>query len=179
MSPKPFQRSVVMTASKIDRPPSVELMPAYRTLGVSPGDLIDVIRDEVDRTLKEAGGNRLKAINMGLRRMHSSGLITDSDLKRLEKANVIVLEVDAGKLSHSDGAAALDKLYLDAARDPKASSTGATMVGATYSARDKRVASAAGIMGMIIGGALTGGSPVGTLLGGLIGWTIGGGCKKD
>src|SRR5262245_13386413 len=60
---------------------SVELLPAYNVLGVSPGDLIDVIQAEIARTLKEAGGNRLKAVNLGLRRMHASRLITNSDLK--------------------------------------------------------------------------------------------------
>ena|SRR5262245_33068975 len=156
----------------------VGLLPAYNVLGVSPGDLIDVIQAEIARTLKEAGGNRLKAVNLGLRRMHASRLITNSDLKRLEKASLIIFSVEAGKKSPEAAAAELDTLYLDAVRDPEGSTTGATMVGVMYSARSQQTAAAAGLMGMVVGGLLTGG-PGGALVGGLIGWTLGGGCKKD
>lgn len=167
-----------MRDTKLGSPLSVELPPAFRSVGVAPGDCIDAIRAEVDRTLKQTGGNRLKAINLGFRRMHSSGLITNSDLKRLEKASLIIFAVDAGKQSQEDGAEALDKLYLDAVADPESSTMGTTMVGVTYSARTKQTAAAAGLMGMLVGGLLTGG-PGGALVGGLIGWTLGGGCKKD
>ena len=147
-------------------------------MGVAPGDYIDVIRAEVDRTLKEAGGNRLKAIKLGFQRIHSGGLITTSDLKRLEKASLIIFAVDAGKQSQQEGVAALDKLYLGSIADPEASTMGTTMVGVTYSARSKQTGEALVLMGMVVGGLLTGG-PVGALIGGLIGFTIGGGCKKD
>ena len=167
-----------MNATQANRLSSLELPPAYRTLGVSPGDLVDAIREEVDRMLKEAGGNRRKAFNAGLQRMHSSGLITNADLKRLEKVGLIVLEVAAGKRSHEEGAAALDRLYLDAVKDAEGSLMGSTMIGVTYSARRKQVAQALGLMGMVIGGMLTG-SPWGALIGGIIGYTLGGGCKKD
>jgi hypothetical protein len=69
----------------------VELLRAHRTLGISPGDLVSVIQAEADRTIKEAGGNRQKAINLGFRRMYTNGLITDTDLKRLEHVSLICL----------------------------------------------------------------------------------------
>jgi len=155
-----------------------DLAPAFRGIGETPSDYIDAIRDEVDRTLREAGGNRLKATRLGVERVYSSGLITTSDLKRLNKASVIVFEVDAGKRSQEEGAGALERLYREAVADPEASEMGATMVGVTYSARTNQTAAGAGLMGMIVGGLLTGG-PGGALVGGLIGWTLGGGCKKD
>jgi hypothetical protein len=167
-----------MTYAKADYPSSVELLPAYKTLGVSPGDLIDAIQAEVDRTLKEAKGNRRKAVNLGLQRMHVNGLITHADLRRLEKACLIIFSVDAGKKSQHNAVSELDALYLDAVRDPESSTMGTTMVGVMYSARNKQTAAAAGLMGMLVGGLLTGG-PGGALIGGLIGWTLGGGCKKD
>jgi len=167
-----------MNAAKASNLPSLELQPAYQSLGVSPSDLVDAIREEVDRMLKEAGGNRRKAINAGLRRMHASGLITSADLKRLEKVSLIVLEVEAGKRSQEDGVAVLDRLYLDAVKDPDGSSMGSTMTGVMYSARSKQMGQALGLMGMVIGGLLTG-NPWGALIGGLIGYTLGGGCKKD
>lgn len=167
-----------MTHAKVEHLSSVELLPAYKTLGVSPGDLIDVIQAEVDRTLEEAKGDRRKAVNLGLQRMRANGLITNADLQRLEKACLIIFSVDAGKRSQPDAAAELDALYLDAVRDPESSSMGATMIGVMYSARNRQTAAAAGLMGMLVGGLLTGG-PGGALIGGLIGWTLGGGCKKD
>jgi hypothetical protein len=166
-----------MRDAKSVTPLSVQL-PAFRSLGVSPADCIDGIRAEVDRTLKQAGGNRLKAIKLGFGRMHASGLITTADLKRLERASLIIFSVDAGKTSQEDGAEELDRLYLAAVADPESSTMGTTMVGVTYSARSKTTAQLAGLMGMVVGGILTGGSG-GALIGGLIGWTLGGGCKKD
>jgi hypothetical protein len=174
----PRKKETLMEDPKLGSALSVELPPAFRSIGVASGDYIDAIQVEVDRTLKRAGGNRHKAINLGFHRMLSSGLITNSDLKRLEKASLIVFAVDAGKQSHADGAEALDKLYLDAIVDPESSTMGTTIIGATYSARTKQTAQGVGLFGMLVGGLLTGG-PGGALIGGLVGWTLGGGCKKD
>jgi hypothetical protein len=72
----------------------------------------------------------------------------------------------------------LDKLYLEAVTDPESSTMGTTMVGVTYTARNKQTGEALGLMGLVVGGLLTGG-PGGALIGGLLGFTFGGGCKKD
>ena len=157
---------------------SVELLRAYRTLGISPGDLISVIEEEANRTIKEAGGNRHKAINLGFRRMHTNGLITDADLKRLEQVSLIVYQVEAGKQSSEEASAAIDTLFRKSLDDPMSSEMGSTMVGASYSARNSTVAPAMGLFGMLIGGLLTGGSG-GMLIGGLIGWGVGKVCGDE
>lgn len=157
---------------------SVELLRAYRTLGIAPGDLISVIEEEADRTIKEAGGNRRKAINLGFRRMHSNGLITDTDLKRLEQVSCIVFEVEAGKQSSEEASAAIDTLFRESLDDRTASEMGSTMVGVSYSAKNSTVAPAMGLFGMIVGGLLTGGSG-GMLIGGLIGWGVGKVCGDE
>jgi hypothetical protein len=167
-----------MNAEKTPRSVSSQILPPYRNPGMSPGDYIDVIRAEVDRLLLQTHGNRLKALSLGFKRMVESGLITDRDLKRLEKVSIVIMSVEQGKYSSHEAVAKLDKLYLEALADPGASSMGATMIGVTYSARTNQNASAAGLMGMVIGGLLTGG-PGGALIGGLVGWTVGGGCKED
>ena len=167
-----------MNTLKIEGLGSVELLRAYRTLGISPGDLISVIHEEADRTIKEAGGNRRKAINLGFRRMHTNGLITDTDLKRLEHVSLIVFQVEAGKQSSEDASAAIDTLFRESLDDPTSSEMGSTMVGVSYSARNSTVAPAMGLFGMLIGGLLTGGSG-GMLIGGLIGWGVGKVCGDE
>lgn len=167
-----------MNTLKVEGLRSVELLRAYRTLGISPGDLISVIEEEADRTIKEAGGNRHQAINLGFRRMHTNGLITDADLKRLEQLNLIVFQVEAGKQSSEDASAAIDTLFRKSLDDPMASEMGSTMIGVSYSARNSTVAPAMGLFGMLIGGLLTGGSG-GMLIGGLIGWGVGKVCGDE
>ncbi|WP_341977974.1 hypothetical protein LTA6_001968 [Microbacterium sp. LTA6] len=157
---------------------SVELLRAYRTLGMSPGDLATVIEDEARRIIEEAGGNRQRAIGLGIRRMRANGLIADVDVKRLEQVARIVFQVDAGKQSSEDATATLDTLFRESLDDPDASAMGSTMVGATYAARNSTVAPAAGLFGMLIGGLLTGGSG-GMLIGGLIGWGVGKVCGDE
>lgn len=157
---------------------SVELLRAYRTLGISPGDLSSVIQEEADRTIKEAEGNRQKAVNLGFRRMHANGLITDTDLKRLEKVSLIVFQVEAGSQSSEDASAAIDTLFRESLDDPTSSEMGSTMIGVSYSARNSTVAPAVGLFGMLIGGLLTGGSG-GMLIGGLIGWGVGKVCGDE
>jgi hypothetical protein len=157
---------------------SLEVLRAHRTLGISPGDLATVIEQEARQVIKEAGGNRLKAINLGFRRMQAHRLITESDLKRLEQASVIVFEVEAGKRSQEDAAASLDKMFRESLADPAASEMGSTMVGVTYAARNSTVAPAMGLLGMVVGGLLTGGSG-GMLIGGLIGWGVGKVCGDE
>jgi hypothetical protein len=157
---------------------TVGVTPAYRTFGVAPGDYIEVVEAEIDRLLKEANGNRLKAINKGFEQMRAIGLITDPDLKRLEKVSLAIIGVEEGKYPAKDIVTKLDKLYLEAVADPQSSTMGTTMIGVTYSARTNKTASLAGLMGMVVGGMLTGG-PGGALVGGLVGWVVGGGCKKD
>jgi hypothetical protein len=154
------------------------LLPAYRTPGMSPGDYIDVVLAEIDRLLEQTGGNQLKAINLGFARMRDSGLITEADLKRMEKVAVIIAGVGESKTTSEEAAARLDKLYLEALADPQASSTGATMIGVMYSQRSKQAGEAAGLMGMIVGGLITGG-PGGALVGGLVGYVVGSRCAKD
>ena len=167
-----------MNTIKLEGFGSVELLRAYKTLGVSPGDLISVIQEEADRTIKKAGGNRQKAINLGFRRMCKNGLLTKTDLKRLEKVNLIVFQVEAGKQSSADASAAIDTLFRESLDDPMSSEMGSTMVGASYSARNSTVAPAMGLFGMLIGGLLTGGSG-GMLIGGLIGWGVGKVCGDE
>lgn len=153
-------------------------MRAHRTLGLSPGDLASVIEDEANRTIKEAGGNRHEAIALGFRRMHTNGLITDADLKRLERLSHIVFQVEAGKQSSEEASAAIDTLFRESLDDPASSVMGSTIVGGSYSARNSTVAPATGLFGMLIGGLLTGG-PGGMLVGGLIGWGVGKVCGDE
>ncbi len=167
-----------MNSLKLDGLGSPELLRAYRKLGVSPGDLASVIHEEADRTIKEAGGNRQKAINLGFRRMHTKGLITDTDLKRLEHVSLIVFQVEAGKQAVEDASVAIDTLFHESLDDPTSSEIGSTMVGVSYSARNSTVAPAMGLFGMLIGGLLTGGSG-GILIGGLIGWGVGKVCGDE
>ena len=70
------------------------------------------------------------------------------------------------------------QLYLKALADPRASSTGATMIGVMYSQRSKQAGEAAGLMGMVVGGLISGG-PGGALIGGLVGYFVGSRCSKD
>lgn len=155
-----------------------ELLPPYRTPGMSPGDYIDVIGAEIDRLLAETGGNRMKAINLGFARMKDAGIITAADQKRMEKVAVIIDGARKEKTTSEAAAAQLDKLYLEALADPQASSTGATMIGVMYSQRSKQAGEAAGLMGMVVGGLISGG-PGGALIGGLVGYFVGSRCSKD
>jgi len=157
---------------------SVELLRAHRTLGISPGDLASVIEDEARRAIDEAGGNRQRAIALGIRRMHGNGLISDSDVKRLEQVARIVFLADAGKQSSEEASVTLDALFRESLDDPDASEMGSTMVGTTYAARNSTVAPAMGLFGMLIGALLTGGSG-GMLIGGLVGWGVGKVCGDE
>jgi len=157
---------------------SVELLRAYRTLGIAPGDLGPVIEEEAAHTIEEAGGNRQKAIEIGIGRMHSDRLITDADVKRLEHVSLIIFQVEAGKQSPQEASAAIDKLFSESLDDPMASEMGSTMVGVSYSARNSTVAPAVGLFGMLIGALLTGGSG-GMLIGGLVGWGVGKVCGDE
>ncbi len=157
---------------------SVELLRAQRTLGITPGDVASALEDEARRIIEEADGNRQRAIGLGIRRLHSRGLLTDADVKRLEQVTRIVFLVDVGKQSSEEAAATLDTIYRESLDDPDASEMGSTMVGATYAARNSTVAPAAGLFGMLIGGLLTGGSG-GMLIGGLIGWGVGKVCGDE
>ena len=157
---------------------SVELLRAYRSMGISPGDLVSVIQDEAQKAIKAAGGNRQKAMDLGFRRMRANGLITDSDLKRMKKVSLIVFQAEAGKQPQDKAAAAIDAIFRESLADPTASEMGSTMVGVTYAARNSTVAPALGLMGMLVGGLLTGGSG-GMLIGGLIGWGVGKVCGDE
>jgi hypothetical protein len=88
-----------MSEGRSDRSLAPGIAPAYQNPGVAPGDYIDVIRSEADRMLREANGNRLKAINLGFALMRGQGLIGDTDLKRLERVAVIVFGLEQGKQS--------------------------------------------------------------------------------
>lgn len=157
---------------------SVELLRAHLTWGISPGDLSSIIVDEADRTIAEAGGDRQRAVGLGLRRMHDSGLLTDADVKRLEQVSRTVFQVDAGRQSSEAAAAEIATLYREALDDRDASVLGATMVGSSYAARNSTVAPAMGLFGMLIGALLTGGSG-GMLIGGLVGWGVGKVCGDE
>jgi hypothetical protein len=154
-----------------------QILPPERMPGVSVGDCIDVVGAEMAAVMAQAGGNVLKAVQIGLGRMHASGLITDADLARLEKVSVIVLTVEEGKRKPEDAATELDRIYLEALADPSSSTMGVTMIGTTYSARSKQTAAAAGLMGMLVGAMLTG-NPWGAAVGGLVGYYVVGGCKR-
>lgn len=167
-----------MSNVKSDFPSPNCILPAYRTLGMSPGDYIVVVEAEIESLLRQAGGNRLKAINLGFKRLRAEDLITDADLKRLEKVSLLVIGVEQGKYKAEDAVAKLDKLYIEALADAQSSTMGTTMIGVSYSQKNKQTAAFFGLAGMVVGGALSGG-PVGALIGGIVGWVAGGGCKKD
>lgn len=167
-----------MSPLGIDSLGSVEILRAFRALDLAPGDLAAVIVDEADRAIRSAGGDRRKAITVGLRRLRTNGLITGADLKRLEQVSLLVFQVEAGKQPPEKAAAKLDAIYRESLADPEASEMGSAMVGVTYSARNSTVAPAMGLFGMLIGGLLTGGSG-GMLIGGLVGWGIGKVCGDE
>ena len=108
-----------VNSMKVEHRLSTDILPAYRTPGMAPGDYIDVVRSEVGSLLKQTGGNPLKAVNLGFRRMRDDGLITDNDLKRLQKVSLIVISAEQGKHTQQEAVAKLDKLYLEAAADPE------------------------------------------------------------
>jgi hypothetical protein len=124
-----------------DGPLAPGIVPAYRNLGVAPGDYIHVIQSELDRILRETNGNRLKALTLGFERIRQSGLITETDLRRLERVAVTIMGVEQGKQSMPDAVARLDALYLEAVADPDATLMGTTMIGVTYSARTSATSS--------------------------------------
>jgi hypothetical protein len=157
---------------------SVGPIPPYRMPGMAPGDYIDVVRAEIERALKEAGGSRQKAVSAGLKRMQVSGLITESDLKRLKIASAAVFQAENGKRAPAETVSKLDRLYLEALADPGSSVMGTTMIGMTYSARTNVVGSGMGLFGMLIGGMITGG-PGGALIGGIVGWVAGTACSDE
>ena len=157
---------------------SIELLRVHRTLGISPGDVASVVESEARRIIEEADGNRKRAIGLGIRRLHSRGLLTDVDVKRLELVTRIVFLAGAGKQTSEEAASALDTIYRESLDDPDASEMGSTMVGATYAAKNSTVAPAAGLFGMLIGALLTGGSG-GMLVGGLVGWGVGYVCGDE
>jgi hypothetical protein len=165
-----------MSSAPIEHQLADDILPPYRRLGMSPSDYIDVVQAERDRMLKQAGGDPLKAISLAFARMREEGLITESDLSRLEKVSGAIIGVEQGKLPADEVVPQLHMLYLEALADPGASSTGATIIGVSYSSRTNKTASLAGLMGMVIGGLITGGAG-GALVGGLVGWAAGGGCK--
>ena len=155
-----------------------EILPPYRTVGMSPADYIEAVQAEIDRVLEEVDGDQRKAFSSGFARMRQEGLITDSDVKRLETMSIALIEVEHGKHPAAEVVPKLHKLYLEALADPAGSATGATILGLSYSARSNQTGKLAGLMGMVVGGILTGG-PGGALVGGLVGWVAGGGCKSE
>ncbi|UWF77256.1 MULTISPECIES: hypothetical protein [Microbacterium] len=167
-----------MNALSVEGFGSIELLRAYQTLGISPGDLASVIEDEARRAIDEAGGDRHRAITLGFRRMRRNGLLTDADVKRLERLALIVFRVEAGKQPAEEGASEIDALFRESLDDEGASELGSAMVGVTYSARNSTVAPAMGLFGMLVGALLTGGSG-GMLIGGLVGWGVGKVCGDE
>lgn len=167
-----------MSNVKLESFGSVELLRAYLALGIAPGDLLSIITEEADRTIKEAGRNRQRAINLGFQRLLKNGLITESDLKRLEQVCLIVFQVETGKQSSEEASAVIDRLFRESLDDPMASEMGSTMIGVSYTAKNSTVAPAMGLFGMLIGALLTGGSG-GMLIGGLVGWGIGKVCGDE
>lgn len=161
-----------------ERADELEPTRPLRTLGVAPSDYVDAVRAEIDRVLDDANGSRREAFKIGLQRMQSSGLITDSDVARLTEAATIVTDVHHGRTTHAEGAKALDHLYLDGVIDDHGSAMGTTMVGVMYSARSSKTGDYAGLMGMVIGGILTQ-SSWGALVGGLVMYWLADRCDDD
>jgi len=167
-----------MGSPALDIGASAELQRAFLAWGISPGDVAAFIEQEARSALEQAKGDRRAAINLGLRRMQRKHLLTDADVKRLEQVSLVVFQVEVGKQPPDKGSAVLQGLHRESLDDPAASDLGSTMIGASYAARNSTVAPAAGLIGMIVGGVLTGGSG-GMLIGGLVGWTVGKVCGDE
>lgn len=157
---------------------SAELQRAFLSWDIAPGDLALFIEQEARRTIEHAKGDRRRAIDLGFRRMQRGHLLNDADLKRLEQVSLVVFQVERGKQPPEKASAILQALHRESLDDPEASDLGSAMIGASYSARNSTVAPAMGLIGMLVGGLLTGGSG-GMLIGGLVGWTVGKVCGDE
>lgn len=148
-----------------------------RPLGISVGQLLDVAIPEIQKVLKECRGSQRKAAKVGLKRLHATNLLSDRDLKRLEKAYDLVFMVEAGKQTKEDVSSALSSIHAETLLDAEAAPLGITMIGVIYSRQqDKFIAGAAiigGIVGAMIGFVVSGGNPEAAGLGFAIGLVVG------
>ena len=92
-----------MSTLNVDAFGSAELQRAFLTLGISPGDLASVIEQEVRHTIKDAKGDRHRAVDLGFRRMQRDHLLTEADVKRLEQVSLVVFQVEAGETVAREG----------------------------------------------------------------------------
>ena len=156
----------------------LDFLLAQRALGVSAGDYVDLLRREIDAVLNQAGVNRSQAIKVALRRMRAGDLITDRELKRLQRMSAAVLLAERGTRQARTAGAALERIYQETLMDGEASPMGSTLVGVSYRTTNKQVISAAGLAGMLVGGLLTG-NPWGAIVGGLVGSWLRARCGED
>lgn len=153
-----------------------------RTIGISPGDLVDAVTREIDAILKDVGGDRLKAVKVGIRRMHGARLIADSDVDRLNTVCDAVFAASAGKRSPAETVQQLDDIYGEMVLDPGSSELATTMVGVAYSTRQEQNMATLGLFGMVTGGlvgAAVGNAAVEAAVGGIVGGWVGARCEDD
>jgi hypothetical protein len=151
-------------------------------MGRSPSDLVDLVLVEIDSTLKQAGGNRVRAVKLGLRRMHADGLITDRDLERLLRMSRVIFAGDLGKRQPKAVVKELDEIYREMVADIESSSTAIAMVGVSYSKSADRAVGAGGVFGTVVGvlvGGVVGQPGLGGLVGGLVGGWAAALCEEE
>lgn len=161
-----------------------------RPLGISSADLVDAVQSEIQKLLKQAGGNRAKAVKIAFGRLRGKGLLSDSDMARCDALMRILFDVDGKKCSQHEAVARLDKLYQEAVVDPEATQLGVSMVGGTYSKAQDRSVAIGGLFGMVVGAAVgfaigcalgdcEGGAGIGLTVGLIVGGWLGGLCEAD
>ena len=124
----------------------LDFLLAQRALGVSAGDYVDLWRhrDRMPCSIKPAATNS-PAIKVALRRMRAGDLITNRELKRLQRMSAAVLLAERGTRQARTAGAALEQIYQETLMDGEASQMGSTLVGVSYRTTNKQVISAAGL----------------------------------
>jgi hypothetical protein len=145
-------------------------------VSISARDLLEMVDREVRRTLKQADRDPQKALRIGLTRIHESGHISDSDLRRLAEVVDAVVEVEREKRSTRDAALRINEIYKDALSDPTSSAVALIAMNASHSLEPEQVIAAWGLMGFFTGiaiGVAVGGGAEGATVGALVGIIVG------
>jgi hypothetical protein len=162
----------------------------YRNLAISAGDLRAAVLSEVNRLLKQNGGNPLDALKTGLVRLQGQGMIKTDEVELLGKVCEAVYAAQTGKRNRDEAFSEIRMIYqalivkLDAS--PFALVVASVAAGAQPVFGDtEQPASAvtpaasrsntidAGLLGGIIAGGIIGGA-FGGVVGGIIGGVVGG-----
>ncbi|SHJ48162.1 hypothetical protein [Pseudozobellia thermophila] len=144
-------------------------------VGISPADIITALNREIEKVLKQAKGNQLRALKLGFERQLNAGLITPNDYKRLNQTFLTVYAAEEGKRTPKQVAEELELIYHESLMDADSSDAANAVIGVAYSKKeDMAIGGLLGMgIGMVIGGALSGTGPFGGSAGAQIGAIVG------